>query len=147
MERQYQQTPSTTAWAALTIAFIALMVSFIALNQASKISPQNRPNNLQREINALERQAQLNQARLSLEDTRNKAVNNEIAANAGDVQKQLAQIRDNLRTELSSQKSWRDIDSQLEAVEKDLRAGSITVLDAIERALTALRQEIKIDEQ
>lgn len=149
----YPTRNNSLSVAAVILSGIALVLSALALytKPANPIEPttdipEESSAALQDRINALEQQAQINDAKQQLSELKDSIATNSAEAQV-QAQQEITQLRASLREQFQgadakTQLSWQTIDVGLEQIEQGLREGSVDALSSLERAITALRLEI-----
>ncbi len=139
---------NTLSWVAIGISSLALVVSLVASNQP-KLNPAEITRDLQTQIKSLQQQAEISNASQRLEDLKQKA-----AAGGTDfvtqAQVEVAQIREDLRKNFetageNTKKSWQDLDNQLAILQENLKTGGVNVIDAIDKILQNLKNNLQHD--
>lgn len=140
--------PSTNslAWLALLVAAVALVMATLVYSQSRGGLLPGIKSDAQMGLKTVEQQAAVMRAMQSLEDLRSGVASGVIPAS--EVQSRLSQIRSDLarayqNASVEAKKTWLVVDNVLAQIGQDLKVGTLTILDALDKGIRNLKKFIR----
>lgn len=134
---------NTLTWIAIVLSVSALIVSLAVYSQnQGGFSMQE----IQQEVRSLKQQAAFNKALQSMEELRREVASGSVAVT--EVQSRITVIRNELSAGFvdasdAAKKSWQALDNVLADIGTNIRSGTVSVLDALDKAIVSLKNQIQ----
>jgi hypothetical protein len=134
------QSGGCLSWVALAVALLALLMAWSALRRTGGTVRdvfRGAGKQVESGVDAAERQADLARARATLVQRRAEV---EADRNLEQVRKDVAEVRDSLKrayqdASSETKKQWRELDGDLERLERDLREGGAKALERLNQVV------------
>lgn len=139
------QSGGCLSWVALAVALLALLLGWTALRRTGGTVGDIFRRTSQHIESRVERRAELARARTELLARRAEV---EASRNLDQVRDDVAEVRDSLKraykdASAETKKQWRELDADLERLERDLREGGAKALERLNRVVERIEREAK----